>query len=128
MIDLTFARTVELLREAIEERGENYVYKSPTQGSSCLYVHHNGQGGSTAGCIVGWVLHKAGVPLEALTRCENHPAVAVLEALESEGEGLRYEREAGVLLRRVQQWQDAGEPWGTAFSNGYSGRIHPDWQ
>lgn len=97
MIALTLERTKQLLAEAVAERGEEYVYKNErgqdgTFGD-CAYVHGSPSGGHSPGCIVGLVLHKAGVPLERLARHEGTPANRLVSELRSYG---YLEAESGV--------------------------------
>lgn len=124
MITLTLERTKELLAEAVAERGEAYVYTLPggaqptlNGGESCFYVHTPDMDASITesvpGCIAGYVLHKAGVPLEALRGCEASPADAVVSFLVAERE-LAASADVAYLLRDVQYKQDRGRPWGEA--------------
>lgn len=112
MIELTLDKTKELLTEAVAEKGAEYVYTNPegVPGGSdslanCYYVH-----GSQPGCIVGHVLHKAGVPLETLTEHETRPAGFVLRSLED----FDLDHNTLRLLDDVQERQDRGVPWGEA--------------
>lgn len=129
MIDLTLEKVTVLLHEAVQERGSDYVYRNPDGSSDCLYVHGNPDGPAAPGCIVGWVLHKAGISLEVLEQHEHKPARTVVECLPYDnGIPLRSEDGVTTLLRTVQQWQDRGEPWGSAVSKGIAAQVHPDWQ
>lgn len=127
MIELTLERTKELLAEAVAERGEDYVYstpegKIPTPDGSvmCYYVHAWDASGPlpepVAGCIAGYVLHKAGVPLDTLRALERQPADRVLGFLERD-DVARAEPRVRMLLRTIQQRQDAGQSWGQAVAN-----------
>lgn len=126
MIELTMERTKALLAEAVAERGADYVYTTPdgqqvTQdsGIQCLYVHHRNAEGElpepVPGCIAGYVLHKAGVPLEALQYRENEPADRALVQLETD-EVLHPLAGVRRLLVRVQRRQDNGASWGAAVA------------
>lgn len=126
MIELTMERTKGLLAEAVAERGEDYVYTTPSGktpdgegGTNCFYVHYD-KGGErlpepVAGCIAGLVLHKAGLPLDTLSEHENSPVDIVLSHLTGAGE---VGAESGVqrLLRDVQRRQDKGVAWGQAVA------------
>ena len=113
MIQLTLERTKQLLAEAVAEKGADYVYTTPDgeQGNedvspNCFYVH-----GFQPGCIVGHVLHKAGVSLASLREEESNNASGVLSSLRPD---LPYEPGVDVLLNEAQQAQDQGVPWGEA--------------
>lgn len=113
MIELTLARTKELLAEAVAEKGEDFVYTNrdghevDSDGvTPCHYVHDD-----KPGCIVGNVLHKAGVPLDELSRFEGQDAQEVTRSVctVEEGDVIR-------LLSGVQDRQDRGTAWGEAVS------------
>lgn len=115
-IKLTLERTKQLLEEAVAEKGTDYVYadpwgNSPTGdgGMPCYYVHDD-----QPGCIVGHVLYKAGVPLDALFEVEHSPADQAVAGLD----GLDVETWVYSLLRNVQRQQDMGVPWGEALRIG----------
>lgn len=115
MIELGLARTKELLAEAVALKGEDYVYTTPEgdKGSEdyqpvCLYVH-----GDQPGCIVGHVLHAAGVPLDNLGRYEGDDATVAIRTL-IDDETIASDLTVGRLLRAVQDRQDSGIPWGQA--------------
>lgn len=115
MIELTLDRTKELLAAAVAEKGADYVYttpdgqqSSPEDLTTCLYVH-----GDQPGCIVGHVLHKAGVSLPLLSRSESDDAEGALGGLKADGI-VAYEGRVSDLLKSVQAKQDHGVAWGTA--------------
>ena len=107
-LPLSYDDTLGLLREVIAEKGEDYVYDSPIEPRSrCLYVH-DGQ----PGCIVGHVLHRAGVSVEGLAGVEDwtpldHEVVPQFCGWAAEP--------ALELLAAVQVEQDAGATWGEAL-------------
>lgn len=110
MIELTLARTKELLAEAVAEKGADFVYVNrygrsagPDNSTTCHYVHDD-----QPGCIVGNVLHRAGVSLYNLSEHEGENAESPVTAL--------FRPEPGVvdLLREVQSRQDKGASWSEA--------------
>lgn len=118
-IELTLDRTKELLAEAVALKGADYVYTTPDgeQGNPdtspiCSYVH-----GEEPGCIVGHVLHSAGIPLAELRGEERNDASGALRGLRGT---LHYEDGVAELLMAVQQDQDSGVPWGEALTNALS--------
>lgn len=110
MIELTLARTKEFLAEAVAEKGADFVYvnkygdQADESGDvTCHYVH-----GDQPGCIVGNVLHRAGVPLDVLGEYEAQNVDDLAAGLFTAEVGVR------SLLLHVQSHQDAGIPWGEA--------------
>lgn len=112
MIELTLERAKELLAEAVAERGEDYVYPRSDSGPYCYYVHTPDMDASLTepapGCIAGYVLHKAGVPLETLRRFEGKSVQYPIAQL------VQTEPDVADLLRNVQSRQDERTPWGEA--------------
>jgi len=107
---ITFDKARELLRAAVELKGADYVYQKREDGT-CLYVHQEGDGSLTPGCIVGTALHLGGLSLEAM-HAENYGQIGFL--LESDWCGLTADPDAKMLLRVVQAHQDNGFTWGEA--------------
>lgn len=124
MIKLDYALAVSLLRQAVEDRGADYVYTGPDDERSsgddipCRYAHHGPDGELTPGCIVGYVLHAAGAPLRELHQYEGQHAAALLGGLRAarliEITDRDLER-VNDLLGRAQRHQDRGVPWGAAL-------------
>jgi hypothetical protein len=104
---LTYDRALELLREVIFEKGEDFVYEAVGPDEECLYVHDG-----RPACIVGHVLVRAGVSLaelvevETCTPMDTHRGPAFLTWADEH---------ARRLLTRVQDGQDNGKPWGVAL-------------
>jgi hypothetical protein len=116
MITLTLERTKQLLAEAVAEKGAEYVYVNrdgdPADGDvsvSCHYVH-----GDQPGCIVGWVLYRAGVGLADLSEYEGRGAEDPVEGL------MEAPAEVRKLLNWAQDYQDQGTPWGEAVRRALS--------
>jgi hypothetical protein len=100
-----------LLVRAVEEKGADYVYpdeqktpKGQLGDDLCMYVHDG-----APSCIVGHVLHYAGVELEKFEPWEGSRAEIVGEALT--------EWHPSVLkaLGAAQEAQDGGKTWGKAL-------------
>lgn len=111
MITIDLARARELINECIDDRGEDYVYEKPSGSSVCLYVHHYEEGVSSAGCIVGMALNKAGIPLDEIDTQMN--ASHLLRLLE-DNEMLEVSNNAVEYLQYVQDRQDKGATWADA--------------
>jgi len=104
---LTYDRALELLREVIAEKGEDFVYEPIGEDETCLYVHDD-----QPSCIVGHVLVRAGVSLPELVAVETCTPRDVTRAPAF----LTWADErARRLLTRVQDGQDNSKPWGLAL-------------
>lgn len=129
MIEITEALVLDLLNEAVAEKGEDHVYENPDAPGMCTYVHGyqtvaGPEGESetvqveplTPGCIVGNVLHRAGIPLELFQQLEindDTPADAALRHLADQG-FLTYTGRAQSVLAVAQSHQDKYASWGAA--------------
>lgn len=103
--ELTLEKAIELLDNAIAERGADHVYVPDVAGSSCFYVH-----GDKPGCIIGHVLHQFGIPLSELKKVEGKRAALAVDELD-----IRTEKYlVSQFLDHVQRAQDNGSPWGDA--------------
>ncbi|MEN8656248.1 hypothetical protein ABCR94_38185 [Streptomyces sp. 21So2-11] len=104
------------LQEVVKENPQR-VYKAPRHmdvhgSNACFYVHLDEEGAQVgAGCIVGTVLHRLGVSLEALRRVEGLGVQGALSGLGLSGDQLMWPR-----LRRIQISQDKGSTWGEAYA------------
>lgn len=121
VMELTLDRVNELLDQAILERGADYVYVPPGfenrkayEGSGfsrCMYVHEDADGEDCPGCIIGYVLHHAGVPLNELACYEGKGAATLLRSLRIDARYI-----VSDLLVKVQTRQDKGYTWGDAVA------------
>lgn len=111
---LTYARALVLLREVIAEKGEDYVYPRRDARDvghgvvvTCFYAEYD-----QPSCIVGHVLHRAGVPLDQM---------AVIEGLTPVDDAARpwfaehADDDARRLLNEVQANQDEQHSWGESL-------------
>ncbi len=125
---LTLEKAKFLVDQAIEQRGEDYLYKKEgdDEYAECLYVHNVHEwddelcgmvetGEKVAGCLVGLALHKGGVPLEVLERHEGSGAHELCQYLNLTGH-VEASDDAKEYLFRVQRSQDHGKTWGEARS------------
>lgn len=135
MIEITKELALKLLAEAVAEKGETYVYSNPTS-QDCMYVHgyapvldetgdETGEREQvedlTPGCLVGDVLHRAGVPLRLFERLDinyDTPADHALSDLRLHGV-LEYTPEASSVLLAAQSAQDTKRSWGAALKAAY---------
>lgn len=110
---LTLERAQTLLAEIVAEKGPDFKYVNPADSEnadpgtfSCLYVH-----GDEPGCIVGVVLHRAGVPLTSLANHENETPFRLPHQWFENHDVKSY-------LYRVQTQQDCGKTWAEAVAAG----------
>jgi len=111
VIELTLEKAIELIRECVRERGENYVYSNPTRGSANCENWHTTATVDEPGCIIGLAMFKFVGPA-----VKNYP-VGVSTILLDE---LEIQATPTVLhfLWAVQSAQDEKTPWGEAFKGG----------
>lgn len=105
-------RALELLIDVVEQYGEGTVYEKfvkdslPMNGSACYYERDG-----APSCLVGHVLHRAGVSVEMLANIDIYGTPA--GRLATVVPGLNWE--AAGVLGRAQRAQDQGQPWGVAL-------------
>ncbi|MFI2909436.1 hypothetical protein ACG2OD_14420 [Streptomyces sp. PDY-4] len=114
---VTEEKALTTLRDVVAERPE-YVYSAPEymkdgrDDGMCYYVHTDETGELvSAGCVVGVVLNRLGIPLDVLAEEEERPAYRVVARLFPE-----FSKRALNTFNDVQMSQDEGEPWGTAYA------------
>jgi len=116
-IDVTYQILVDKLREAVADRGGDYVYKPPGSADECLNWH---QDTDTPGCIVGYVFHALGVSGNALSQYAGAASAFLTRNLALDGIIKLPDSEAhrsliSTLLYAVQTEQDTpGTSWGEA--------------
>lgn len=112
MIELTYDKVVELAKAEIAKEGDDFIYeqKIVDEMTMCLYVHDG-----CPDCLVGRILHAAGVELEAFEHSEGDSAHEVLENLECDGM-LQYTPEVLDFLSVLQSDQDYGRTWGYSLA------------
>lgn len=103
--------------KAVVKESPDTVYKAPwhmdpERTGTCFYVHVDVSGAPTgAGCVVGQVLHRLGVPLDTLRQVERLSASGALNALGQDGDS-----QLAVQLTEVQFRQDQGATWEAAYT------------
>lgn len=110
-------RAIELLREAVTERGNDFVYSPPGRTTVCKYVHVDGE--DVAGCGVGLALHKGGVSLDVLKTLDGIGASSGISAWGVNNKlrdgDVELTEDAASVLRSFQTRQDMRESWGVAL-------------
>jgi hypothetical protein len=78
----------------------------------CFYVHKDEDGSMvSAGCAVGVVLNRLGLPLEELAKHEGKTAYQLVNTAPVE-----VTAKTRDLLNRMQMHQDNGDPWGLSYA------------
>ncbi|MFD8886445.1 hypothetical protein ACFV0H_28615 [Streptomyces erythrochromogenes] len=104
------------LKEVVKESPDT-VYQAPwhmdpERTGTCFYVHVDALGEPTgAGCVVGAVLHRLGVPLDVLRGAERLSASGALNYLGQDGDS-----QLAIQLTEVQFRQDQGATWEAAYT------------
>jgi len=112
-IVVTYDVLLAALREAVAEKGEDYVYKKRgAAGNRCVYVHEE-DGKKVPSCIIGNAMHRLGVPLGNLHFLGG--SEALFNILVKGGVIADVEPKARDLAMGVQAGQDYGVPWGAAL-------------
>lgn len=119
VIEIGKEQAIALLKRAVEEKGEDFVY-APNANStdkSCTY-----EAGGQPSCIVGYALSYVGVPVEKLAALDNaddtHQIFATgIKFLSEDGvleeiAGVTLTPQAQDILTKAQAYQDDGESWG----------------
>ena len=124
-IELTYDEALDLLNQAVDERGTDYIYNKPTDAKFCQYFH-----GQEPGCIVGWVLAKKGLTPDDLEDVSQYgQRYADESALHLAEAGIFVADDRTVtLLERVQQLQDDGVQWGAAVADALACVAELDFQ
>jgi hypothetical protein len=123
MIYIDEIKFFELLDKAIAERGPEYIYEQACVESEdgilgsgqgfCLYVDVS-MGEMRPSCLVGLMLHLAGVPLDKLHQNNYAPSNGLLSWLERRGYiTLSPHDLIHDYFAEVQSRQDHGETWGS---------------
>lgn len=102
-------RTLELLQQAVDERGADFVYPAEwkddgTSEGMCMYVQPDENGPA---CIVGYVLHAYGVALDDLSGAEGMGADNACTIFGVDARSTR-------MLTLAQISQDNKHTWGHA--------------
>lgn len=100
----TYSKDLVLVaaRAVVEEFGPHYLYRAPF-GNSCVYTYPNDEGEERPSCLVGQILVRLGIPLEAVAELDG----AWFEVEEElEHRGYRFTSEASRALTAAQTVQD----------------------
>jgi hypothetical protein len=116
MISLNFSDAIKFAWKAVGEKGDDYVYvNEDIPGSrNCLYVHGRFDRNWRPGCLVGNILHRAGVSLNYM-ESRGGSASDLLKDLERD-EIIGVDSGAKSFLVIVQSLQDERIPWKVAIA------------
>lgn len=116
---LTVEVVRDLLNQAVAEKGEDYRYP---EGKRLRYVELS-DGGIPSGpsCLIGNVLHRAGVPLTVLFKYEGK---AVDDLVMAMGLASRF---VAWGMQVTQEAHDGRETWGQAMQRYENFVAHPEW-
>jgi len=121
-IKLQYDALLASAQALVETVGPDYVYVTPDgepaddgYNQQCLYVHNNGEA-SVPGCLVGTLLHSAGVPLGVMKDFEGEDAHQLITGLKEYGILADIPGKADEFLQFAQARQDVGTTWANAVS------------
>lgn len=106
---ITYEVAKTLLERAVEEKGEDYVFRPRNDNG---YWYFNPEDG-TPGCIVGHVLHYKGITVEDIGELNVACGVGMLKdhgVIEADSQTMD-------LLENAQTEQDQGETWSNAVKD-----------
>lgn len=106
---ITYDMVREDLPRIIDIKGRDYTYMAPG-GDTCLYVYND-----KPSCLIGHYLVDLGYPLDGFV--EGKDIQDFFLDGHAEKQGFTAEDDAVYAMLRVQQYQDEGFPWGTAYDN-----------
>lgn len=128
---LTRKMALQIVKDAVAEKGVDYVYESEDEyASGCKYLHgvvtvcaedENGEDELSVekacpACLIGVGLVKHGISMEFLAKHNEDADIHTLTyILEDEGYIKEFEIGARSILSAAQNAQDQGETWGVAL-------------
>lgn len=113
MIELKYEDVVNWAREGVQERGEDFVYQSHSDGTGlrCRYFHDG-----RPDCFVGYIFDKAGIQLterfNAYGPVSNALEDLIRNRVISPPAGSAY-----TFLVKLQDRQDSGCSWGESLAD-----------
>lgn len=132
MIEIKYDDALSALNDAIVEKGSDFVYVKEVEVYEdedsykvCTYVHPDEEGSLTVpGCLVGNVMARLGVPIEAMAAINNDGFSArVLFSYLSSRNIISITEKAASLLVNAQCQQDNEFTWGESVFTAVS-RVH----
>lgn len=109
------------MREAVKEKGEDYIY--PSRHGECHYTQPDGVGGVQASCLVGDVINRLDPSALRLLRKADRTYAGVPAYKLIENGYLAedfWTLAAGEVAADAQRLQDRGRPWGEALASAES--------
>lgn len=102
-MQFTEEQFTQAMRDAVAERGEDFVYSVRSPTWRCNYTEADG----SIGCLIGLALSKIDPSLVPKHRSQI-PAIGVLSSLTTE--------KVAEAANKAQYEQDTGKTWGEALS------------
>jgi hypothetical protein len=120
MIEYTYEDVVQVLKNIVHARGEDYVYEKVN--GNCVYFDTENQQPS---CLVGHFMYETGILTleEDFADYEEEDADNLVYQLDRRGIAYFDERSQN-LLSWVQFKQDMGNTWGDSLSDGIDAVSH----
>lgn len=115
--ELTHEQIQAIMEDLVEQYGPDFVYerRSDIHGTpQCWYTSVRDDDSVEPSCLVGQVLHRAGVGLIYLREREGCSASSVLDELQTDALLLTSTRTV-TALAMAQKVQDNGGTWGAAL-------------
>jgi hypothetical protein len=119
MIEIDREKALALLAAEVRTEGPQFIYKKDErvdengdmQGINCRYVEDG-----NPSCLVGRVLFRAGVPIEAISALDTQ-FEGISESIQDAKfpDDVNLTLDAREVLQAAQTSQDAGQTWGEAL-------------
>jgi hypothetical protein len=113
VIEINKERAIELLEQAVAERGEDFVYYNAYQENYANYGACRYQIDGEPACLVGLALAKAGVSPEGLNLLEGSGITNSYTL--NRPQNLKITPDALAVFQVAQDTQDNDGPWGEAL-------------
>lgn len=125
MKHISYEDAVLILKQAVEERGSDWIYPDPNICPTCKWDDEECEWHASAGCryfrtsggpacLVGEFIYRALEPSDYTpAHLETEHASSVLGQL---GGVLEIDERTTELLVVAQQMQDSGQPWGASLA------------
>lgn len=120
MKTLTAKKALGLMAQIVLDHGVGHVYEQVVEDErypACVYVQADEEGKDCPSCLVGHVMHRFGVPLEALRRSNREGVHSLALSIGRDSESaFEISVDAAAVLAEAQNSQDVGDPWGLALA------------
>lgn len=121
---LTYEEAVNLARNAVKMKGEDYIYPTAHDENAdeyspgdCHYYdlpEEHGVQVVQPSCLVGWVFFQKDITWEVFSAYGLSNELGVTDVL-SNHSLITVDDKTAIFLKRMQELQDMGTPWGEAL-------------